>query len=43
MIAINTFFNKGYASIICNTSEDDKIEKQCDISKCGGFINGMQY
>ena len=21
----------------------DKIEKQCDISKCGGFINGMQY
>lgn len=19
----------------------DKIEKQCDISKCGGFINGM--
>ena len=23
------FFAKGYASIICNTSEDDKIEKQC--------------
>lgn len=21
----------------------DKIEKQYDISKCGGFINGMQY
>lgn len=21
----------------------DKTEKQCDISKCGGFINGMQY
>ena len=21
----------------------DKIEKQCDISKCGGFINGIQY
>lgn len=21
----------------------DKIEKQCDISKCGGFINDMQY
>ena len=21
----------------------DKIEKQCDISKCGGFINGMKY
>ena len=21
----------------------DKIEKQCDISKCGGFINGMRY
>lgn len=21
----------------------DKIEKQCDISKYGGFINGMQY
>lgn len=21
----------------------DKIKKQCDISKCGGFINGMQY
>lgn len=21
----------------------DKIEKQCDIPKCGGFINGMQY
>lgn len=21
----------------------DKIEKQCDISKCGGFINSMQY
>lgn len=21
----------------------EKIKKQCDISKCGGFINGMQY
>lgn len=37
------FFNKGYASIICNTSEDDKIEKQCiemlQAQQVGGIIH----
>ena len=37
------FFAKGYASIICNTSEDDKIEKQCiemlQAQQVGGIIH----
>lgn len=30
-------------SVVVSQEMLEKIKKQCDISKCGGFINGMQY